>query len=41
MNDKTSKDRSLIPLERIERSILMIRGHMVRMIDREIKRIDK
>jgi hypothetical protein len=26
MNDKMSKDRSLIPLERIERSILLIRG---------------
>jgi len=29
MNDKASKDRSLIPLERIERSILIIRGHKV------------
>ena len=32
MNDKMSKDRSLIPLERIERSILLIRGHKV-MLD--------
>jgi hypothetical protein len=29
MSDKTSKDRSLIPPERIERSILLIRGHKV------------
>lgn len=29
MNDKPSKDRSLIPVERIERSILLIRGHKV------------
>jgi len=29
MNDKISKDRSLIPVERIERSILLIRGHKV------------
>ena len=29
MNDKTSKGRSLIPVERIERSILLIRGHKV------------
>ena len=29
MNDKTSKDGSLIPPERIERSILLIRGHKV------------
>jgi len=29
MNDKKSKDRSLIPVERIERSILLIRGHKV------------
>jgi len=29
MNDKTSKDGSLIPAERIERSILLIRGHKV------------
>jgi hypothetical protein len=29
MNDKTSKDGSLIPSERIERSILLIRGHKV------------
>ena len=29
MNDKTSKDRSLIPVERIERPILLLRGHKV------------
>ena len=29
MNDKTSKERSLIPLERIERSILLLRRHKV------------
>jgi hypothetical protein len=29
MNDGTSKDESLIPVERIERSILLIRGHKV------------
>jgi len=29
MNDKASKDGSLIPVERIERSILLIRGHKV------------
>ena len=29
MNDKTSKHRSLIPVERIERSILLIRDHKV------------
>ena len=29
MDDKMSKDRSLIPLERIERSILLIRGQKV------------
>jgi hypothetical protein len=29
MNDKMSKDRSLIPVERIERSILLIRGQKV------------
>src|SRR4030067_2546202 len=29
MNNKMSKDRSLIPVERIERSILLIRGHKV------------
>ena len=29
MNDKTSKDKSLIPPERIERSILLIRGQKV------------
>ncbi|NWG01918.1 MAG: ORF6N domain-containing protein [Syntrophaceae bacterium] len=35
MNDKTSKSRSLIPIERIERSILMIRGQKV-MLDRDL-----
>lgn len=29
MSDKTLKDGCLIPLERIERSILLIRGHKV------------
>jgi hypothetical protein len=29
MNDKRSKEGSLIPVERIERSILLIRGHKV------------
>ena len=29
MDDKMSKGRSLIPVERIERSILLIRGHKV------------
>ncbi len=29
MTDKPSKDRSLIPVERIERSILLVRGHKV------------
>jgi hypothetical protein len=35
MNNKVSKDRSLIPVERIERSILLIRGHKV-MLDRDL-----
>jgi hypothetical protein len=35
MNDKMSKDRSLIPLERIEQSILLIRGQKV-MLDRDL-----
>jgi hypothetical protein len=35
MGDKMSKDRLLIPIERIERSILLIRGHKV-MLDREL-----
>jgi len=35
MNDKMPKDRSLIPLERIEESILLIRGHKV-MLDRDL-----
>jgi hypothetical protein len=29
MNDKMSKDKSLIPVERIKRSIRVIRGHKV------------
>jgi len=35
MDDKMSKDRSLIPLERIERSILLVRGHKV-MLNRDL-----
>ena len=35
MDAKMSKDRSLIPLERIERSILLIRGHKM-MLDRDL-----
>ena len=35
MDDKMSKDSSLIPIERIERSILLIRGHKV-MLDRDL-----
>jgi len=35
MDAKMSKDRSLIPLERIERSILLIRSHKV-MLDRDL-----
>jgi hypothetical protein len=35
MNDKTPKDRSLIPVERIDRLILMIRGHKV-MLDSDL-----
>jgi hypothetical protein len=35
MNDKTSKDKSLIPTERIERLILLIRGHKV-MLDSDL-----
>jgi len=35
MNDIPSKDRSLIPVERIERSILLIRGQKV-MLDRDL-----
>jgi hypothetical protein len=38
MNDKMSKDRSLISLERIERSILMIRGQKV-MLDRDLAQL--
>jgi len=38
MNDKTSKERSLIPLERIERSILLIRGQKV-MLDRDLAQL--
>lgn len=35
MNDKMSKERSLIPFERIEQSILLIRGQKV-MVDRDL-----
>lgn len=35
MDDKLSKDRFLIPVERIERSILLIRGQKV-MLDRDL-----
>jgi hypothetical protein len=35
MGDKMSEDRSLIPIERIEQSILLIRGHKV-MLDRDL-----
>jgi len=35
MNDKMSKDRSLIPIEHIERLILLIRGHKV-MLDSDL-----
>ena len=35
MNDKMAKDRSLIPIERIERLILLIRGHKV-MLDSDL-----
>jgi len=35
MEDKLSKDRSLIPAERIERSILLIRGQKV-MLDADL-----
>jgi hypothetical protein len=38
MDDKTSKDKSLIPLGRIERSILMIRGQKV-MLDRDLAQL--
>ncbi len=38
MNDKMSKDRSLIPHECIERSILMIRGQKV-MLDRDLAQL--
>ena len=38
MNDKMSKDRSLIPVERIERSILLIRGQKV-MLDRDLAQL--
>ena len=35
MTDKMAKERSLIPVERIERSILLIRGHKV-MLDSDL-----
>jgi len=38
MSDKMSKDRSLIPVERIERAILLIRGHKV-MLDRDLAQL--
>jgi len=38
MIDRTSKERSLIPLERIERSILLIRGQKV-MLDRDLAQL--
>jgi hypothetical protein len=38
MNDKMSKDRFLIPIERIERSILLIRGQKV-MLDRDLAQL--
>ncbi len=38
MNDKMPKDRSLIPVERIERSILLIRGKKV-MLDRDLAQL--
>jgi len=38
MNDKMSKGRSLIPIERIEQSILLIRGKKV-MLDRDLARL--
>jgi len=38
MDDKMSKDKSLIPIEHIERSILLIRGHKV-MLDSDLARL--
>jgi len=38
MNDKMSKDKSLIPVERIERSILLIRRQKV-MLDRDLAQL--
>jgi hypothetical protein len=38
MNDKMPKDSSLIPVERIERSILLIRGQKV-MLDRDLAQL--
>ncbi len=38
MDDKMSKDRSLIPLERIERCILLIRGQKL-MLDRDLAQL--
>jgi hypothetical protein len=35
MNNKVLKEKSLIPVERIERSILLIRGHKV-MLDADL-----
>jgi len=38
MSDKISKDRLLIPPDRIDRSILLIRGHKV-MLDRDLAQL--
>jgi hypothetical protein len=38
MNDEILKDRSLVPIERIERSILLIRGQKV-MLDRDLAQL--
>ena len=38
MNDKMSKDKSLIPVERIERSILLIRRQKV-ILDRDLAQL--
>jgi hypothetical protein len=38
MNDEPSKERFLIPLEKIERSILLVRGQKV-MLDRDLARL--
>jgi len=38
MNEKMSKDKSLIPVGRIERSIFLVRGQKV-MLDRDLARL--